>query len=91
MGWISSLHLAAMGGHVEIAELLLSHGAGMDKTARRICGCKRTTLNCADRHHTAPGLWKQGQNDQKFYTTRDARTTICKAAVRGRDTAETEA
>jgi hypothetical protein len=55
-----------MGGHVGVAELLLSNGAGLDKMAKRVCGCKHATLNCADRHDTAPGLWKQEEVDRKL-------------------------
>ncbi len=60
------LHLAAMGGHVEIAELLLSHGAGLDKTAVGVCRCMRATLDCEDRKSAAGARWAAAQADQTF-------------------------
>jgi len=58
------LHLAARGGHIEVAELLLSHGADIDKTTRKICGCKRTILDREDRHDKV--AYAQEESDRKF-------------------------
>ncbi|KAL8365543.1 hypothetical protein RB595_004386 [Gaeumannomyces hyphopodioides] len=38
------LHLAAMGGHVAVARLLLDHGAHVDAPALRLCDCERLLL-----------------------------------------------
>ncbi|KLU91565.1 hypothetical protein MAPG_10083 [Magnaporthiopsis poae ATCC 64411] len=48
------LHLAAMGGHVEVARLLLDHGADVNATGTRICNCERLLLSERDPRRRRP-------------------------------------
>ncbi|TPX14885.1 uncharacterized protein E0L32_004994 [Thyridium curvatum] len=65
MAWCP-LHLAAMGGHVAVAELLLDHGADPNAMGRRVCGCRHAALNCADRHSTADGLSREEEANKEL-------------------------
>lgn len=44
------LHLTAMGAHMEVAELLIDGGAGLDMVGRGVCSCKRGRLGSKYRH-----------------------------------------
>ncbi|KAL8282342.1 hypothetical protein RB597_009851 [Gaeumannomyces tritici] len=62
------LHLAATGGHIAVARLLLDHGAHIDAPALRICKCERLLL-CRRNHFHGYFVRSDGTGPPPIATT----------------------